>query len=169
MKYYTGIGSRKAPPKILELATKVSKKLFLQGWTVRSGSADGMDLAFTSGISNKEGYLPWKGFNDCNDGLVFSLLPRNRDAELLASKIHPVWNILSESAKKLHTRNIYQVLGQDLETPSKFLIFWAEVDKDGIPKGGTRTAWVLAKERNIPCFNLYIESDKQRIEEWLLI
>ena len=52
-------------------------------------------------------------------------------------------------------------------TPSKFLICWAEVDKQGNPKGGTRTAWMVAKKFNIPCFNLILEEDKNRFEKFI--
>ena len=59
------------------------------------------------------------------------------------------------------------VLGRDLNTPSKFLVCWAETDKHGIPKGGTRTAWVLADREGVECFNLINDEHKERIEKWL--
>lgn len=89
------------------------------------------------------------------------------------SQVHPAWGltrpngapILSMGAKMLHTRNVFQVLGKNLDKPSSFLICYAEVDKDGIPKGGTRTAWQIAKSRGIPCFNTFLPEDKARILE----
>jgi len=47
----------------------------------------------------------------------------------------------SDYAKKLHGRNVKQVLGDDLKTPSDFLLCWTKEGKD---VGGTRTAIVLA-------------------------
>ena len=70
---------------------------------------------------------------------------------------------LSQGALKLHLRNVNQVLGADLNTPSKFLICWAKMDKQGSPIGGTRTAWKIAEKYGIPCFNLAVEEDKNRI------
>lgn len=37
------------------------------------------------------------------------------------------------------------------------------MDKHGNIKGGTATAWNLAKAHGVPCFNLYNEEDKQRL------
>lgn len=45
-------------------------------------------------------------------------------------------------------------MGTDLNTPTDFVIYWAKTDKNGIPQGGTRTAIVLAHQRNIPTINM---------------
>lgn len=96
-------------------------------------------------------------------------------AEEIVSEIHPFWKAekdaiaagkplekpMSRGAKSLHTRNVFQVLGKDLETPSEFLVCYAPVDKNGIPKGGTRTAWMIAQEFNIPCFNFAVEPKEE--------
>jgi hypothetical protein len=58
-------------------------------------------------------------------------------------------------AKKLMARNMYQVLGQDLETPTSFIVCWT---KDGKASGGTGQALRVAKKYNIPIFNLYNEN-----------
>jgi hypothetical protein len=47
----------------------------------------------------------------------------------------------------LHARNVYQILGEDLQSPSQFVISWTP---GGCEIGGTRTALVLAKRRGIP-------------------
>lgn len=92
-------------------------------------------------------------------------------AEDIVSDLHPLWKAekegkeiakpLSNGAKALHTRNVFQVLGKDLQTPSEFLVCYAEVDKHGIPKGGTRTAFVLAQKYNIPCFNFAVQNKEE--------
>lgn len=96
-------------------------------------------------------------------------------AEDIVSEIHPFWKAekeaiakgeplertMSQGAKSLHTRNVFQVLGKDLKTPSEFLVCYAKVDKQGVPKGGTRTAWMIAKEFNVPCFNFAIQSKEE--------
>ena len=83
-----------------------------------------------------------------------------------AKELHPAWDRLSQGAKKLHQRNIHQVLGRDLENPkpSCFLLACANTDKNGDPLGGTRTAWMLAKKFNVPCFNIRGKSKKQIFE-----
>ena len=87
-------------------------------------------------------------------------------AEEMASSIHPAWERLSRGARGLHSQNIFQCLGATLDVPSKFLICYAEVDKHGTPKGGTRTAWECAKRNNIPCFNLFFEEDRERLTKF---
>lgn len=167
-KYYTGVGSRNTPQSILELINQISIKLSEKDYILRSGGADGADNAFYKHKPAKsEIYLPWKGFNGSNSDLYLDVLSNRLKAEELAKEIHPAWQYLSNGAKKLHTRNTYQVLGLNLDNPSKFLICWAEVDKHGIPKGGTRTAWILAKQYSIPCFNLFLEKDKERLEKFI--
>ncbi|MEO0804461.1 MAG: hypothetical protein AAFY57_19655 [Cyanobacteria bacterium J06642_2] len=45
------------------------------------------------------------------------------------------------------------MLGRTLDRPSEFVVYWAP-ERDGEIKGGTRTAVMLARSRNIPTFNL---------------
>lgn len=49
MKIYAGIGSRKTPKKILEQMRNISSFLAKEGYTLRSGGADGADSAFEDG------------------------------------------------------------------------------------------------------------------------
>lgn len=187
-KFYTGVGSRETPPETIDLMIRVARKLAAQGWTLRSGGAQGADKAFEEGwlshvMSNggtfgsmkyAELYIPWSGFEGHTSASHFGACIIHDDSSLImqraymqAAAVHPAWERLKPGAKKLHGRNIFQVLGQDLDTPSKFLICWAPVDKHGVPKGGTRTAWVLAKQNGVECFNLNNAEHKERIEEWL--
>jgi hypothetical protein len=82
----------------------------------------------------------------------------------LAEKFHPNWNNLSPAAKKLHGRNCYQVLGKDLKTFSKFVIYWTP---DMKMLGGTSQALRLANYFNIPVFNLADESQKIKLDNHL--
>lgn len=147
MKYYTGIGSRKTPEHILKLMTEYAKKLDTLGYILRSGGADGADTAFSNGSTNKQIFLPWKNFNNIESEYTSA----SDKAFEIASKIHPAWSRCSQGAKKLHARNIHQVLGDDLTKPSEFVICYT---KDGKDIGGTRTAIVLAKHMGIKVYNL---------------
>ena len=189
MKYYTGVGSRSAPKKIYEIMVEVGYKLAGQGYTLRSGAAEGADRAFEVGViqwflENGESYpapaslaqiyIPWASFTDIHEDYkdwykVLDRLPNKNLAREIASRVHPAWDKCSRGAKALHTRNVYQVLGVNLATPSQFLICWAEPDKHGVPKGGTRTAWVLGEEYigKEKCFNLFFEEHRKRIEAFL--
>lgn len=59
--------------------------------------------------------------------------------------------------QRAHTRNVFQVLGADLRSPSSFLVCWAPWDprSAGDVTGGTRTAVRLARSFGIPVFNLF--------------
>lgn len=136
------------------------------------------------GYKAPELYLPWVGFGDFLDNEdyyagepPYRLIPLDEiesdlvcRAAQIASEIHPAWNKLTDAGKKLHTRNIFQVLGRDLQTPSSFLACYAETNNgkvSGTPIGGTRTAWCLAKEHNIECFNMAFSSDRTKLVRFL--
>lgn len=181
MKYYTGVGSRETPPAIQDLMTRIAAKLEAVGYVLRSGAAEGADQAFERGVehvSRKQIFIAWNGF--CKrqmgrDGVIPLIECCERRAFQIASEVHPAWDavkadgspVLKLSAKGLHARNTYQVLGARLDTPSKFLVCWAPVDKHGVPKGGTRTAWVLAEREGVECFNLIHDQTIRRFERWL--
>ncbi|UPW35824.1 DNA processing protein [Pseudomonas phage EM] len=193
--YYTGVGSRDTPSKEWDILRRLGYKLAERGYILRSGGAKGADSAFESGwldyASSRdeestvlaEIYLPKPGFNQYKrtDELGATILPEEElpdmwvEAGGIASQIHPAWNsvkrdgspVLSPFAVRAHTRNVFQVLGTDLRTPSKFLVCWSKTDHKGIPEGGTRTAWQLASSRGIPCFNLYRHADRDRIMAFL--
>lgn len=162
---YTGIGSRKLPNQYYDLFVRLAQILSNKGYTCRSGGADGADSAFEEGSllgrRTPEIYLPWKGFNDRNEGgrLVHPFEFANwKEAQKIASTIHPYWSNLKSSYKDLHTRNVYQIIGKNLLTPSEFVVCWAEPEGDYV-KGGTRTAVVLAKRLSIPVYNFYGKED----------
>ena len=150
MKYYAGIGSRETPNEFLMLFTSVAMTLAQQGYTLRSGHAQGADSAFERGCNiaagKKEIYLPWYNFEASNSDLVV----KNKEAFEIAEKYHPYWFNLSEGAKKLQARNSHQVLGKDLKTPSDFVLCWT---KNGSGSGGTGQAIRIAKDYNIPVFD----------------
>ncbi len=147
LKFYTGIGSRSTPDVVQRVMKTLAQQLDNQGFTLRSGGADGADAAFEWGSSINEIFLPWRGFNG-NSSPLFNTSP---DAFAIASTIHPAWNKLTDGAKRLHARNCHQVLGQDLNTPSMFTICFTENGED---IGGTRTAIILSRLNDVPVLNL---------------
>jgi len=116
-------------------------------------------------------FLPWNGFNghvhNPKSGMYLPK-PGNlyNEAVKIASEIHPAWDKLTRGLRALHTRNVFQVLGQDLETPSKFLLCYSKPSGSSI-SGGTRTAWEVAKMFGVPCFNMYHEEVVRRVKSYL--
>ena len=158
--------------------SKISYKLSVLGWHGRSGSAGGADLAFEKGFMHSvtdnntngsfTGYLPWNGFNGRVEDAYHKVRGSCHNAALIAEKTHPAWERCSRGAKSLHTRNVYQVLGDDLNTPSSLCIFYAQpVGKSGQVKGGTNTAVQLCLENHAIVTNLYYESVYNKWYNWL--
>ena len=152
---YAGIGSRKTPASVSVFMTRIAIELAIRDFTLRSGGAQGADQAFGLGSTRKEVYLPWRGFEGSDSPYIVQPGPAGE----IASQFHPVWDRLSQGAKKLHSRNAHQILGQNLDTPVKFVICWTP---DGCfnqatrksSTGGTGMAIAIADHYNIPVFNL---------------
>lgn len=163
MKYYTGIGSRSTPATILTLMTALGEHFAKEGFTLRSGGAEGADSAFEMGAIAarvpSDIYLPWRDFNK-HPSPLFEI---TTEALALAEKYHPAWDKCSQGAKRLHARNMYQILGIDLHNPSAFVVCWTP---QGSGSGGTGQALRVAKDANIPIFDLgndAILEDLQRL------
>ena len=155
--FYTGVGARSTPSEILEMMTAIATVLAPK-YTLRSGGAKGADAAFEAGAGlNKHIYY-------ANDATP--------EAMEIASRYHPAWNRCSNYVKKLHGRNAFQVLGNNLKTPSEFVICWTP---DGCKKhkqrtintGGTGTAISIASEHNVHVWNLCYPSDFVLWNHWL--
>jgi hypothetical protein len=155
VRYYTGIGSRKTPYNILNKMSEIAKAFGNTGFTLRSGGAPGADSAFEKTAKEKEVFLPWNGFNNKS-----GIIPKATVKALeLAEEFHPNWHNLSDSARRFMIRNVYQVLGKDLNTPSEFVICWTPdgaetANERSIKTGGTGFAIALADSLGIPVYNL---------------
>lgn len=147
---YTGIGSRQTPADILTGVSRIAERLAMKGWTLRSGAAWGADSAFERGCDaakgKKEIFLPWRYFNSRES--EFQTV--SQEAMEIAAKHHPAWHRCDSFARRLHGRNVYQVLGFDLKTPTNVVICWTQ---DGQLVGGTATALRIADDHDIPIIN----------------
>lgn len=151
----TGVGSRNISEQGIRRIREAAVILNEWGATLRSGGAEGADTVFESMFIKKEIYLPWKDFNGNNSPLYGV----SKEAMEIAKEIHPNFAVLSEGAKKLHARNVYQVLGKDLNTPSNVLICWTADGANSAKTcskttGGTATAIRLADKYGIKIYNL---------------
>lgn len=150
MRYYAGIGARDTPESILEDMSLAARYLELAGWKLRSGGAAGADTAFENGVrdvgQNAEIFLPWKGFRKNQSPKYGSTL----EARTIAKQFHPNWANVSCAGRDFHARNVYQILGEDLVSHSKFVLCWTE---GGKIKGGTGQALRMAEHFKIPVIN----------------
>jgi hypothetical protein len=147
---YAGIGSRKTPKTILLAFTEIARRLERHSFLLRSGGAEGADSAFEAGVQSlKEIYL-------ANDSTV--------EAEKIAESVHPAWHNCSSYAKKLHGRNVFQILGREMNDPVDFVICYTE---NGLVKGGTATAIKIAINHKIPVFNFGNKQDIRKLFAFL--
>ena len=167
---YCGIGSRQTPTDVLEEMKSIAYQLAVQNWTLRSGFADGADMAFTEGADAANGemeqYIPWKGFNNApiNDSR-FIIPEPSEDQYAIAEYFHSAWDKCSAGAKKLHARNVNQILGRDLDTSAKMVICWTPNGKSG---GGTGQAIRIAQYYDVPVFDLALAETRDKLNEFLL-
>src|SRR5436305_1567732 len=111
--YYAGVGSRKTPEDALERMRHYAARLAERGFILRSGGAPGADTAFEEGTKDfphhqRMIYLPWVGFNNHVEGVVVG---NDMALMAIASRYHPKWACCKSGARKLHARNVAQILG----------------------------------------------------------
>jgi len=157
MNFYAGIGSRKTPNHILKSMEKIAWAMAEAGLTLRSGGADGADLAFENGCDKaggiKEIFLPWEGFNE-NESKLFT---PSQEAYDIAREYHPYWETMKETTRRIMARNVHQVLGLDCMTPVSFVVCWTP---DGGASGGTGQAIRIAEAGGISVINLYNNDER---------
>jgi hypothetical protein len=172
--YYTLVGSRETPKESLVTLELIAEMLAKAGWIGRSGGANGADTALEDGckgvLSAKvEVYLPWNGFNgryNSSKGCIDATKLKNHaQAMVIVEQTHPAWERCSRGVRALHTRNVYQVLGLDLVTPSKMLVCWAKPTSKTPYRvaGGTNTAVQLAMKHGAVVVNIYRMSQEEAI------
>jgi len=165
-KSYAGIGSRETPEEIISKIKEISKRLANLDYVLRSGGAGGADIAFEEGCDDvsgkKEIFLPWKNFNNNHSPLYlgFDWKKANPIAIEYAQKYHPYWNRLKFPAKKFMIRNSFQIMGWNMNKPIDFVVCYTS---DGKFTGGTGQALRIAKDKNIPIYNLFFEKDYENI------
>lgn len=157
---YAGVGSRLTPALGLSIMEGAAEVLAKKGLLLRSGGAPGADMAFEWGCyrgnGRKEIFLPWRRFN----GNSSPLFRPTAEAEEIAALCHPNWRACTPIARKLHARNCQQVCGEHLDDPVDFVLFWAN-ERNGLVEGGTATAVYLARQLEIPTFNLRFPEIRQ--------
>ncbi len=162
-KIYAGIGARSTPQLILDKFYKLGNYLAKKDYLLRSGGADGADSLFESGAHSENGkmeiYLPWQNFNN-NPSPLFNI---PIGAYVIASKFYDKWDTAKNSVKRLMSRNVLQILGNDLNTPVDFVICWTE---EGKMLGGTSFAIKLAEALKTPVFNFGSNGEEEFKEYW---
>jgi hypothetical protein len=149
----TGIGARSTPQEFLELFEALGQEAQIRGWHVRSGHADGADYAFELGAKeNCIVYLPWKSFNSDKPVLGESVcVDLREDVMEMIYRHEPYAMECNIGVKRIKARNVYQVLGVDLQKPSDVVVCWTP---EGKITGGTGLAMKIAIKAGVPIINV---------------
>jgi hypothetical protein len=181
-EYYTGVGNHKiTPDDVCASFTRLATWLERLHFILRSGGAERADESFERGVSDpahKQIFFPQRTFRGraaTANGPYHIVAPDLiMQARLIVARIHPAWSAVEYSerhgspfAAQAHIRNVFQVFGMDLATPSKFLVCWAPLDGQGSVTGGTRTAYELARSRGIPTYNFAVDEEKDALRTFL--
>ena len=170
---YTGIGSRKIDRHVIAYLQGVGAAMAARGYSCRTGDAIGSDNAFWTGAVSAGGTVhAYAGLAKASrpDARPFKSLPiRIQElANEIAKRFHPRWDQLTDRDKAWMARNVVQVLGEDLESPSRVVLCYAKGSRflDGKlcdVAGGTGQAVRVAYAQGIPVFNLAIGSHRDHV------
>lgn len=175
---YTGVGSRQTPARHLTTMIAIGQSMARRGWLLRSGAAAGADSAYEAGALRAGGqteiWLPWAGFAGHLSGIAADDSGLYGKAMQIAQQHHPAWHRLTRGARALMARNVFQVLGRDLRTPSTFLVCYAPSPKynhDGDVvdvAGGTGLAVRIAASYSVPVCHLGYHASCLQVRELIL-
>lgn len=188
--FYTGVGSRETPLYIYYMMAKLAIIFEKGGYILRSGCALGADAAFEDVLENPaenaEIYVPNKFFPKKMSTTMKShyIIPKERYGEgmnglyreamrLIHNKnIHKGWKNCKPYVMDLHNRNMFQVLGLDLMTKSKFTICYTsngekKYDQTNINTGGTATAINASDLHGVEVYNLGCNEDYIRLNKFI--
>lgn len=156
---YAGIGSESTPTPVLWLMSEIASKLAKEGYTLRTGTQGGAPQAFLEGCEEAEGeseiwHLPQKVSGQTHHGLE----PHDRHA-FTAATLNPTWSISSAKMKAEHARYVALILGNDMNTPVKFVVCFTpdgctSAKERTLKTGRAGTAIALASRYDIPVLNL---------------
>ena len=153
---YAGIGPRTTPQPTLEVMTTLAANLCTNGWHLFSGWGTGADQAFALGAAEdcQTQWVPWTGFNKSWDSPPFKTCDFNAAVLEIAASHHPYWDNMYDSTKKLTARNVAILLGDNLQEPVSFLVYWQTAEAENAKASGTNHTRRVAKTWGIPTFNL---------------
>ena len=128
---YAGIGARKTPKDMLAVMRTIGKINAKAGRKLLTGAAEGADDAFMQGHrevtdNNLEAFIPWngyEGYSQFKQSFVHAEI--TQEALNMASEIYDRdWTLINQGVANLMARNMYQILGKDLNDPVDAVICW---------------------------------------------
>lgn len=179
------VGSREAPDDALQMGGDFGRACTDRGVAITSGDANGMDLAGYKGaltspsfdlvgarvfLSKSPFYYKNRPPRYADEHIFFdaSRFHNWEQAQALAFEVRGSFAGLDDHGIALQTRNAYQILLDDLQTPVSAVVYWARpIGKKGNVKGGTNTAVQLARRFQIPDINIYTDEGARKVERYI--
>lgn len=145
---FTGIGARTIPSNIFSLLCSIGILLRNNNWVCRTGTARGSDMAFRASYEARPANLEVYATED-----ILHNKYGNADlAKRIVRNYHPCYDeIKYDFCQALLARNVYQILGSDLNTPSEIVFCYTE---NGLVQGGSSIVLRIAQHYGIPIVNL---------------
>lgn len=162
MTYYAGNGSRETPEEDCRRMTRIARDLRARDYKLRSGGARGADTAFAKGAgSDAVIYVPDAQYKIEPTGAPTVICGENPRLREIARRLHPAWHRCDRLARQLHTRNVAQIIGTELDDPlSEFVICWTPL---GSGLGGTGGALRVAAEYHVRKYDLALKADSEAL------
>lgn len=163
---YAGIGHRGTPEKVRDMMTNIGSQLCKMGFILRSGNAIGADQAWEEQVPKKmkEIFLAGKK-PSCTHGVVPDFIQEQWD--FVVKHYHGGSTPFSRQppyVQYLFCRNLNILYGKDLDDPVDFVVYWHEGEHCD---GGTGHTVSMAKELEIPCFNIWSQVDQQAMDAFV--
>ena len=115
---------------------------------------------------DKQIFLPAPGWRGSASQFHPDALPPElwQRARAIAAAAHPAFAGLDPFIQALHTRNVFQVLGPELNAPADFVLCWTA---DGEASGGTGQAIRIAAAHGVPVYNFQSPRERAHVERHL--
>lgn len=162
------MGNKEPPEEILSKIRSLIPFLESKGFTIRTG-ADGVIEETADAVAvKKEFIIPWKGFNEKESPLYWSI----ERAHHIAKMFHPTYDQMKKGVHGILAKNARMVMGHKMMSPATLFIVWTP---DGVEKakevvaatGFSGHAIKIACAAGVPVFNLGNQSAEQRVRDFV--
>ncbi|AHY25428.1 hypothetical protein PS2_186 [Serratia phage PS2] len=176
MKRIALIGSRETPVEYYPLMHAMGKYFSGLGIMAYSGGAPGPDEEFLRYYNKAytRVIIPYNGFNNhftSQEGVFLwdNLSNQAKIKSIIkARSVTSYYSNCKPIVQKLFSRNSMQILGLECMDPVDAVFFYAPESKFGKVSGGTRVAVEIARNANIPTYNLLNKNVYDRFAQKLL-
>lgn len=170
---FAGIGPRKTPAHVLAQMTEIGRILANEGWVGVSGYSPGADQAWLAAVPHEqqEVWLPWWNYENALShqdphGRFHKVQVSEEIRAVAKSHYMHDFEALKVGAQLLFARNVAIMARDTLDTAVDMVCYWQDPKDIDSSYGGTNHALRVAKEINIPCFNIGNDDELQALSDF---